>query len=164
MKDKKKSLLALYSKYPILNTGYIDFPNTVNNAMYADIKIQKDTVRIYNLHLQSFSIKLNTTKEDNHKFTEYFKKINSSLSKQIEQAKMVKQEATNYGKNLIICGDFNSTQFSLPYRILHKGLNDSFMWPYFFLYQSGIPLVLRKCLTVAESFAWSRYLFSASVL
>jgi endonuclease/exonuclease/phosphatase family metal-dependent hydrolase len=40
---------------------------------------------------------------------------------------MVKQEATNYGKNLIICGDFNSTQFSLPYRILHKGLNDSFI-------------------------------------
>ena len=126
-KENKKSLLAIYSKYPILNTGYIDFPNTLNAAIYADIKIHKDTVRIYNIHLQSFGIKLDSVKEYNPEFTGFFDKINNSLFKQIEQAKMVKKEATNCNNKVIICGDFNSTQFSLPYRILKIGLNDSFI-------------------------------------
>ena len=51
-----KSLQTIYSKYPIVNKGYIDFPNTQNNAMYADIKIKEDTIRVYNSHLQSFII------------------------------------------------------------------------------------------------------------
>ena len=40
---------------------------------------------------------------------------------------MVKNEANTCNKKVIICGDFNSTQFSLPYKILKKGLIDSFI-------------------------------------
>ncbi len=125
--DKEKELLAIYSKYLILNTGYIDFPNTLNNAIYVDIKINSDTTRIYNIHLQSFSVELNSGKDKNNRYTSVFERINNGLSKQIQQAKLVKREINNCDKKVIICGDFNSTQFSLPYRILKKELKDSFI-------------------------------------
>ncbi len=126
-KGKRKTLLAMYSKYPIINRGYIDFPNTLNNAMYADIKIRQDTIRVFNMHLQSFGVELNSAKENNNRYLSFFSKINGSISKQIQQAKLVKAEINQCSKKVIVCGDFNSTQFSLPYRVLKKGLTDSFV-------------------------------------
>ncbi|WP_339893547.1 endonuclease/exonuclease/phosphatase family protein [uncultured Algibacter sp.] len=126
-KGKSKTLLAMYSKYPIIKRGYIDFPNTLNNAMYADIKILQDTIRVFNMHLQSFGVELNSAKENNNRFSSFFSKINGSISKQIQQAKLVKAEINQSSKKVIVCGDFNSTQFSLPYRVLKKGLADSFI-------------------------------------
>jgi endonuclease/exonuclease/phosphatase family metal-dependent hydrolase len=124
---KNKTLLAIYSKYPIIKTGFIDFPNTINNAIFADIKIQKDTIRLYNLHLQSFGIELNSAKEKNNQYAAFIKKINKGLTKQIEQAKLVKTNSINCNKKIIISGDFNSTPFSLPYRILEERLNDTYI-------------------------------------
>jgi endonuclease/exonuclease/phosphatase family metal-dependent hydrolase len=126
-KDVKKTLLAIYSKYPIIKTGYIDFPNTTNNGIYADLKIHQDTIRLYNVHLQSFRIELNTSQKNSNIYTTLFRKLNTGITKQIEQAKLIKKEVNNSTKKVIICGDFNATPFSLPYRILKKGLNDSFI-------------------------------------
>jgi endonuclease/exonuclease/phosphatase family metal-dependent hydrolase len=124
---KNKTLLAIYSKYPIINTGFIDFPNTINNAIFADIKIQNDTIRLYNLHLQSFGIELNSAKENNNRYAAFIKKINIGVTKQIQQAKLVKSNSINCNKKIMISGDFNSTPFSLPYRTLKEGLKDSYI-------------------------------------
>jgi vancomycin resistance protein VanJ len=121
-----KSLLSIYSKYPIVNRGYIDFSETKNNAIYADIKIQQDTVRIYNSHLQSFAIDQQIVTEKRGNFN-YFQILNTTNTKQIEQAKLIKKHAQQSNKKVIICGDFNATPYSLPYRILKKGLEDSYL-------------------------------------
>ena len=63
----KKTINQIFSNYPIVNTGYIDFPNTLNNGMFADIKINTDTIRLYNLHLQSFGVELNSSKQNEKK-------------------------------------------------------------------------------------------------
>ncbi len=47
---------AIWSKYPIINSGSIEFENTANNAIFADIIKDEDTIRIYNVHLQSSGI------------------------------------------------------------------------------------------------------------
>lgn len=120
---KEKSLLAIYSKHPILNTGYIDFPDTRNNGIYADIKIHNDTIRLYNIHLQSFQIQINSSI---NQFS-MLKKLNDGFSKQIQQAKQVKKAINKNDKYTIIGGDFNTTPFTLPYRILKKDLKDSFI-------------------------------------
>lgn len=122
----KKSLQAIYSKYPIINKGYVDFPDTNNNAMYADIKIHQDTIRIYNSHLQSFIINRYVL-ADNYKDFSYWKHLNNTNTKQIEQAKLIKNHADASNKKVIICGDFNSTPYSQTYRILKKGMDDSFL-------------------------------------
>lgn len=125
-KNVHKSLLTIYSKYPIINKGFIDFPNTINNAIYADLKIQQDTIRIYNTHLQSFVF---TPEIIANKYNDYnyLNNLNNTITKQIEQAKFVRNHANKFNGIFIICGDFNSTPFSQPYRILEKGLNDSYV-------------------------------------
>ena len=47
---------AILSKYPIINNGSLNFSRYGNNAIFADIVKGKDTIRVYNLHLQSFHI------------------------------------------------------------------------------------------------------------
>ena len=41
--SENKVLQAIYSKYPIINKGFINFPNSGNNAIFSDILIHKDT-------------------------------------------------------------------------------------------------------------------------
>ena len=121
-----KSLLTIYSKYPIVNKGYIDFPNSKNNAIYADIKINEDTLRVYNAHLQSYVISPYILTQKYSDFT-YWKNLNSKIKKQVEQAKLIKRHANNTSNNVIISGDFNATPYSQTYRILKKNLKDSYL-------------------------------------
>ena len=59
--DNLKYGQAIFSKYPIINKGSVDFNSSSNNAIFSDIKIMNDTIRVYNIHLQSFSFeKVNT--------------------------------------------------------------------------------------------------------
>ena len=123
----EKSLLSIYSKYKILNQGYIDFDDTRNNAIFADILLKNDTVRIYNVHLQSYIIneQIVLNKYDEYKF---WKRINHSYKKQIAQASLIKslnEDSTK--RNRIICGDFNATPFSQTFRILKNNLKDSYI-------------------------------------
>lgn len=121
-----KSLLAIYSKFPIINTGYVDFPDTRNNAIYADIKIKEDTIRIYNTHLQSFSTNEHIMAKKYNDYN-YLKTLNHTNTKQIEQANLIMNHTDKSKKKIIICGDFNATPYSQTYRILSKGMNDSFV-------------------------------------
>lgn len=46
--------VATFSAYPIVNAGEIKFPNDLNNnAIYTDLKVADDTIRVYNAHLSS---------------------------------------------------------------------------------------------------------------
>ncbi|MDW5289371.1 endonuclease/exonuclease/phosphatase family protein [Formosa sp. PL04] len=118
---KKKSLLTIYSKFPIINTGYTDFPDTKNNGIFADILIKNDTVRLYNLHLQSHQLSENLIEQNP------FKKLNNTLNQQLNQAIIVKKSMNSTSNKIIVSGDFNATQYSEPYKILKEDLNDSFI-------------------------------------
>ncbi|MBX7093855.1 MAG: hypothetical protein K1X56_03965, partial [Flavobacteriales bacterium] len=46
--------VAIFSAYPIINSGEIRFKNDDNNnVVFADIKTKSDTIRVYNAHLSS---------------------------------------------------------------------------------------------------------------
>ena len=49
--------MAIYSKFKIINSGSLDLKKTGNNIIFVDILKEKDTIRIYNLHLESLKIK-----------------------------------------------------------------------------------------------------------
>jgi endonuclease/exonuclease/phosphatase family metal-dependent hydrolase len=56
-KDGSEFGLAIFSRYPILHRDRIRFDHqSINHAMFADIKVHSDTIRVYNVHLQSMSI------------------------------------------------------------------------------------------------------------
>jgi hypothetical protein len=59
--DQIKTGQAIFSKFPIINEGNIVFPNSNNNVIFADIKKGKETIRVYNMHLQSIKISPDVT-------------------------------------------------------------------------------------------------------
>ena len=118
---------AIYSKYKILTKGSLDFEKTGNNAIYADIIIEKDTIRIYNIHLQSLSIdktKENFGQKDSEKLLKRFK---STFSRQATQAKLVLKHSSKCNYKTIFMGDFNNTAFSWVYKKLKQNKTDAFI-------------------------------------
>ena len=122
---------AIFSKYKIIDKGVINFPNSTNNAVYADIIKDKDTLRIYSMHLQS--IKISTDIEDeeiqkmNESKTKYiFRKISEAFTKQQEQALLLKAHYSECKYKKIICGDMNNSAFSFVYRTIKGSMQDTF--------------------------------------
>ena len=117
---------AIFSKYPIINSGSIDFPNTENNAIFIDIVKGIDTIRIYNVHLQSSGINTkveNFKKENSEKL---FNRVVKTFKLQQSQAELFLNHKEKSPYKMIICGDFNNTSYSYVYRKIKGDLVDTF--------------------------------------
>ncbi|WP_372793033.1 endonuclease/exonuclease/phosphatase family protein [Lutibacter sp.] len=129
IKASKKSKLfghAIFSKYKIINSGSLDFLNSSNNAIFVDIIKNKDTMRVYNVHLESLSI---NPKEDyfNQENSEKLRiRVDKAFKKQADQAELIIQHQEKITHKSIICGDFNNNAFSWVYHTLKNGKNDAF--------------------------------------
>lgn len=129
VKASSKSKLfghAIFSKYKIIKSGSLNFPNSSNNAIFTDIIKNNDTIRIYNVHLESLSI---NPKEDflNQENSEKLKiRVEKAFKKQANQATLIVEHQKKVTYKSIICGDFNNTAFSWVYNQLKKGKNDAF--------------------------------------
>lgn len=130
--------IATFSKYPIVRKGEIIHPGSSSLSIYTDILIGKDTIRIYNNHLQSFrlmrmerSFVEEMTASDDKETMGEVKSIFASLKKgfirRSLQAQVVKDNIDRSPFPVIVAGDFNDTPVSYAYRKIRKGLNDSFV-------------------------------------
>lgn len=118
---------SLYSKYPILHKERIVFPNSHNGAFYADLDYNGITIRIFNLHLQSYNVipdVNNLQKEDSKRLV---KRINQAIIKQETQAKIIRDYIDASPFPVLVIGDFNNTQFSNVYKTISSSLQDSFL-------------------------------------
>jgi endonuclease/exonuclease/phosphatase (EEP) superfamily protein YafD len=125
--SKNKTLLTVFSKFPIVNKDYIDFPNTLNNAIFVDIEYDGEVIRIYNLHLQSFGIEMNSDKLNSNRYGNIISKISKARKMQFEQSQMILNHIKSFDGKVIIAGDFNSTQFSSTYKTLKDSRKDTFV-------------------------------------
>ena len=118
---------AIFSKYPLINTYSFDFEDSYNNALSADLVKDTDTLRVYNLHLQSLSIKprVSYLQELNNEVLR--KRISTLFIKQQEQVELIVEHKNNSRYPVIISGDFNNTPFSYTYRKLSESMNDAFV-------------------------------------
>lgn len=117
---------AIFSKFKIINSGSLNFTNSSNNAIFVDIIKNNDTVRIYNVHLES--LKISPKKENlNQKYSEKFKlRVDKAFKKQVNQATLIAKHQEKINYKSIICGDFNNTAFSWVYNKLKNGKTDAF--------------------------------------
>lgn len=118
---------AIYSKFKIINEGYIDLKKTGNEIIFADIVKEKDTIRIYNLHLQSLNIlpdKENFGQENSEKL---IKQLKDRFKQQAEQTELLLAHEQNWKGKKIICGDFNNTAYSWVYKQISKDKKDAFL-------------------------------------
>lgn len=115
---------AILSKFPIVDKGSLQFPKTYNNGIFADVIVREDTIRIYNLHLESLKVRPGMVKRE--RSDRLFKRLRSSFAKQHEQALIFRKNAEECPYKKIVCVDLNNTQFSSAYRIIKGDMNDSF--------------------------------------
>ncbi len=119
--------LAIYSKFPILNYGSLDFKQSSNNAIFIDILKGKDTVRIYNIHLES--LKINPHKENfgEQSSEKLLGRLKNTFKKQVTQTEQFMAHEKQWKGKKIVCGDFNNTAFSWVYKNIKKNKKDAFV-------------------------------------
>ena len=124
---KNKFGLALFSKYPILNSGSLDFNDSANNVIYTDILKEKDTIRVYNIHLESLKINPNKEhfgEENNQKL---LGRLQTTFKKQALQTEQFLAHEKNWKGKKILVGDFNNTAYSWVYRKIKSDKKDAFI-------------------------------------
>jgi endonuclease/exonuclease/phosphatase family metal-dependent hydrolase len=134
--DKIKTGNAIFSKYPIVNEGQINFPKSNNDAIFADVKIGKDIIRVYDMHLESIKISPDVTEISENvevgqgisqqKSEAIFKRISEAFKKQQEQAEIIMAHKKTSEYPMIICGDMNNSAFSYVYRGIKGNMKDCF--------------------------------------
>ena len=124
--DRVKSGQAIYSKYPIIDSGAIEFPNTANDAIFIDVVIHTDTVRVYNLHLQSSKINASAGALNQGSSESLLHRISRTFQTQQSQSELFLEHRKASPYTTIVAGDFNNTPYSYVYGKIKGDFKDSF--------------------------------------
>lgn len=117
---------AIFSKFPIINSGSVEFPNTANNAIFADIVKGSDTLRIYNVHLQSSRIDPNLENYNKEDSERLLRGVKQTFKMQQTQTELLLEHKKTSPYKTVICGDFNNTAYSYVYKEISEGMKDAF--------------------------------------
>jgi endonuclease/exonuclease/phosphatase family metal-dependent hydrolase len=143
IKDKRKIFaIATFSRYPITAVGHLRISNRNVFAIFTDLAIGRDTVRVYNIHLESIRFGKNDYsfyaqltdqgKEPDDNFDlgkgsfKIFSKLKKAFVIRANQADILKENIDRSPYPVIICGDFNDTPASYTYHRMTSGYHDSF--------------------------------------
>jgi endonuclease/exonuclease/phosphatase family metal-dependent hydrolase len=139
-KTKWKSIngIATFSRFPTISKGIVFYtPEHNNMGIFTDVIMDGDTVRIYNLHLQSIGLQNkdyavidelmeNQEMNDSRDGKNLLKYMRDGFVKRAEQAELVAEHVRTCRYPVILCGDFNDIPTSYAYQTIQKGLKDSF--------------------------------------
>ncbi len=133
----EKLTVGIYSKYPIIDKGIVDFKsNTANACLWADIKLPSDTVRFYSYHLESnrengkVPKKIAQAAPESRSLKMMFglvKYYHRFTLKRLNQVALVRQHFKSSKHPVVLGGDLNDTPQSYVYRQMSKGMQDAFI-------------------------------------
>jgi len=123
--------LIIFSKFPIVNTGVLNFDSeSQNNVIFADLHINNDTIRIYNMHLHSMHI----DEEDfinreniQEGFVDLATRLKNGFIQRARQIRTLKNHMTRQPLPVMVCGDLNDIPYSYAYQELKNELNNGFV-------------------------------------
>jgi endonuclease/exonuclease/phosphatase family metal-dependent hydrolase len=123
--------LAIFSKYPVIDTEEILWLPNNNGILRADIVIGNDTLRVLNVQLKSMGIRvkkvLNANDEERAEET---KNVLLLLKKGFEdrssQVNKIEELISKSPYPVIVCGDFNELPYGYAYGRIRKQLNNAF--------------------------------------
>lgn len=135
----------IYSKYPILNQGCLEGMSTFD-VVFADLLMGKDTLRVYNIHLESnrfdktdraffesvLAASSNPVKDKKYthgakRMLGKMRKATISRSEQIRQISLHTQ-ISHAPSRIIVCGDMNDQPVSYAYGYMRRnGFGDAFV-------------------------------------
>ncbi len=128
--------LATFSSFPIVGQGAIRFSKSKNSSIYVDLKIESDTVRVFNIHMESIHFQkddynfvdsiLNPEKEQISRSKKIYRKLRNAFTKRSHQADMLAESIAKSPYPVFACGDFNDSPISYAYHKVRGSLNDAF--------------------------------------
>lgn len=126
--------IALFSKFPIIKKGEVVLgknPQTSNYCIYVDFVKNADTLRVYNVHLQSIRLAADDKaalyqKESQTSFLSVLRKIGRAFPVRASQAETISDHIKKSPYPVIVCGDFNDTPMSYTYNQFNRNLVDAF--------------------------------------
>ena len=131
--------IIIFSKYPIINKKTISFyPNDYNSIFqFADIVKGEDTIRVFNIHLQSLRFSRENLKYIDKPTTEKAEVLKESKSiigkfrtgflKRQKQADRIRAEIDMSPYPVIVTGDFNDVPNSYAYHTIGRGMKNAFV-------------------------------------
>ena len=130
--------IIIFSKYPIVNKQTVSFyPHDYNSIFqYIDIVKGADTIRVFNIHLQSLRFSSDNLQYiDDPEFQDekavsqsksIIKKFKAGFLKRKIQADRIRAEIEKSPYPVIVCGDFNDVPNSYAYHTIGKDLKNVF--------------------------------------
>ncbi len=130
--------LVTFSVYPIVGNKSFYFDPQYPFATYCDIKINNDTIRVFNVHLRSFRF--------NHEERKVFDIVldSNDIPSKLQSMNILKRFEVAYNEKareidtiakvikmspyrVVLCGDLNDPASSYAYHELSEKLNDAFV-------------------------------------
>ena len=139
--DEVDPPIAIYSRFRIIGServAYLDADSVPQGkGMWADLLVGSDTVRVFNVHLNSTSISSNdadyivnyrymSDSARNSKLYDIVRRLNDNTVNRSYHVNALAEvmQATRHAR--ILCGDFNDTPMSYAYNTLSHGMKDAF--------------------------------------
>jgi len=131
--------IIIFSRHPIINRQTISFyPNNYNSIFqYVDILKGTDTIRVFNVHLQTLRFSRDNLKyidkpsvEDKDAIKEsksIISKFKAGFLKRKLQAERIRAEINKSPYPVIVCGDFNDVPNSYAYHTIGSGMKNAFV-------------------------------------
>ncbi len=125
--------LVTYSKFPIVNTGYFEEEGSRKFGIFTDLLIEEDTVRVYNIHLEStrlteeeYSLLSQLDSTFKKRSVKVLRKMKRTMNIRAKQADMIADNMSQTDHEIIVCGDFNEAPNTYVYKKIKNDLTDSF--------------------------------------
>ncbi|MDE5637950.1 MAG: endonuclease/exonuclease/phosphatase family protein [Alistipes sp.] len=140
--DSSPVTVAMFSRYRILRSETMelhsaDSVRSSGKALWADLLVDKDTVRVFDVHLNSTSI--NSADNDyimNHRYMSdtarhsklwnIVHRLNANTVSRSIDVDSIAAARRSSPAATVVCGDFNDTPMSYAYRALAEGMKDAF--------------------------------------
>lgn len=127
----------IFSKFPVVRKQFmINNPDDYNSTFqFVDVLIGTDTVRVFNVHLQSLKFSkenreyldsLQITRPSAAESKNVILKYKRGVQRRAVQARFIKDEMNHTPFPIILCGDFNDVPLSYSYQIIGEGMQNAF--------------------------------------
>lgn len=134
---KGRNDMIVFSRFPIKDSGIIDFGPTNNSGMWADIDVNGHIARVFNVHLETTGFNRTIHKiakknlqgshiEENAIIRAIYSNYTLGMVVRAGQADIVAREILNSPYPVIVCGDFNDVPYSYVYNTMKGNLVDGF--------------------------------------
>ncbi len=123
-----------FSKFPSIRHGQLKYKDYF--SVFDDLIIHGDTIRLYNIQLNSngfgkekdvFDKPAQLDEEKSKQVKSLLKKLRDAYKVRVKEVDMLRKHIKKCPYPVILCGDFNDTPLSYSYQQLNGGLSDAFM-------------------------------------